>query len=272
MARKITFTRAQLIVRLQNQLEQHAYPRLQMGLMVSLTGAVGWLFSYVLLHAGLFSMAWRYPLALGAAYAFFLFLLWLWMRTKVDDYFDLPDIDDLPIPIGSGSSGGGSPSFSSGGGGNFDGGGASGSFDDASRVPLAMLSSADSGGDSGSGSASSSSSGSGLGDIGDLGDADELVIPLIVVALAIGLAVASLYVVYMAPALFAELLVDSAFSVALYRKLRRAPAESWLSTALRRTALPFALTAVFLAVVGFALASYAPGAHTIGQAINYTAH
>lgn len=121
---------------------------------------------------------------------------------------------------------------------------------------------------SGGSSSSSSSSGLDLGDIGDIGDADELAIPLLVIALVIGLACASFYVVYMAPALFAELLVDSAFSYALYNRLRGEQGDHWLTAALRRTALPFALTAVFLCAVGYGLAVVAPGAHAIGEVLH----
>lgn len=260
--RRIQFTRSQAILRLQHRLEKDAYPRIQMGLIVTLTGGAGLLFSFVLLHAGMANMALRYPLALVAAYGVFLALLWLWMRTKVDDYFDLPD-DAVNLGFPSGSSGGldiSLPSFKSGGGGDFAGGGASGSFDDGDALPAPV-------GLFSSGGASSSSSSSGL-DLGDIGDADELAIPLIVIALVIGLACASFYVVYMAPALFAELLVDSAFSAALYRKMRVVQGEYWLTAALRRTALPFALTAVFLGAVGYGLAAVAPGAHSIGEVLH----
>jgi hypothetical protein len=264
--RRIQFTRSQAILRLQHRLEKDAYPRIQMGLIVTLTGGAGLLFSFLLLHAGMANMALRYPLALVAAYGVFLGLLWLWLRTKVDDYFDLPD-DAVNLGFPSGPSGGSSggldislPSFKSGGGGNFGGGGASASFDDGDALPAPI-------GLFSSGGSSSSSSSSGL-DLGDIGDADELAIPLIVIALVIGLACASFYVVYMAPALFAELLVDSAFSAALYRKMRGVQGEYWLTAALRRTALPFALTAVFLCAVGYGLAAVAPGAHSIGEVLH----
>jgi hypothetical protein len=46
----------------------------------------------LLLLAGVDSMALRYPLALAGAYTFFLCLLWLWVSTKADDYFDLPTL------------------------------------------------------------------------------------------------------------------------------------------------------------------------------------
>jgi len=252
MARTVRLTRSLAIVRLKRQLERESYPRLQMGFIVALTGAAGWLWSFVLLHAGVDGMALRYPLALVGAYGCFLFLLWLWLRTKADDYTDVPDlsnvVDAFPsrcdVPM---------PSIHTGGGGDFAGGGASASFDSGSvevSTELGILSSV---GDA---------AGSGL-------DADELAIPLIAVALAVGLALASLYVVYVAPTLFAELLFDSALSYTLYRRLRNADSSHWLGTAFRKTVLPFALTAVFLAIVGAALAAFAPGSHTLGQALHH---
>ena len=95
-----------------------------------------------------------------------------------------------------------------------------------------------------------------------------MAIPLLAIGLAIGLAFASLYVVYLAPALFAELLFDGVLSYTLYRRLRNTDSSHWLSTAFRRTVLPFALTAVFVALVGAGLAAYAPGAQTLGQALH----
>jgi hypothetical protein len=40
--------------------------------------------------------------------------------------------------------------------------------------------------------------------------------------------------------------------------------------AVRSTALPFVLTGVFVSITGFAMATYAPGAHSIGQVIQHT--
>ncbi|APW44896.1 hypothetical protein RS694_14840 [Rhodoferax saidenbachensis] len=222
-----------------------------MGLIVALTGAAGWLCSFLLLHAGFGSMVVRYPLALCGAYVFFLFLLWLWLRTRAEDYVDLPD-PVQGVDLFSGSPGAPAPSISSGGGGDFAGGGASGSFDDVGVGPISEPGVLSSIGDA---------AGSGL-------DADELAIPIIAVVLAIGLALASLYVVYLAPALFAELLFDGVLSYTLYRRLRHADSDHWLGTAFRRTVVPFALTAVFLMAVGAAMSVYAPGAHSMGEALH----
>ncbi|WP_428420579.1 hypothetical protein [Methylibium sp.] len=254
--RSAHLTRSLVVLRLQRQLEAGSWPRLQMSLIVALTGAAGLLCSFLLLHAGVDRMALRYPLALAGAYGVFLCLLWLWLRTKASDYGDVPDptgflpsgggLGDAPLPLHSG------------GGGDFGGGGASGSFDGPAGAWADV--------------APAPSTSVDLPSIGDAAgsafDADELAIPLVAIALAVGLALASLYVVYVAPALFAELLLDGALSYTLYRRLRAGDdSRHWFTTALRRTALPFALTAVFLAVAGAALSTYAPRARSIGEAL-----
>jgi hypothetical protein len=99
-------------------------------------------------------------------------------------------------------------------------------------------------------------------------DADELAIPLLAVFLAVGLALASFYVIYIAPALLAEVLVDGALSYALYRYIRGDDPAHWLATAVRRTILPFLATAVFLAIVGATMSAYAPGARSIGEVVH----
>jgi len=248
MPRPLHFTRSHAILRIKRRLEQDAFPRIQMSLIVGLTGAAGLLFSFLMLEAGVTSMALRYPLALLAAYGFFLLLLWLWLRTKAEDYVDIPDLSGL-VPSGSSDC---APAFD-GDGGNFGGGGASGSFDGpASFVPV-------------------ESDSSPLTEAaGALDGADELAIPIIAIAFALGLALASLYVVYAAPMLFAELLVDGALSYALYRRIKAADSPHWLESAVRRTALPFVLTGVFVSITGAAMAAYAPGAHSIGQVMQQT--
>lgn len=248
MPRPLHFTRSHAILRIKRRLERDAFPRIQMSLIVGLTGAAGLLFSFLMLEVGVTSMALRYPLALLMAYGVFLLLLWLWLRTKAEDYVDIPDLSSL-IPSGSGDS----VSVFQGGGGNFGGGGASGSFDGpASFAPLES--------DSASPLEEATSA---------VGDADELAIPLIAVAFALGLALASLYVVYAAPMLFAELLVDGALSYALYHKIKGTDSH-WLGSAVRRTALPFLLTGGIVSITGAAMAAYAPGAHSIGQVIQHT--
>ena len=217
-------------------------------LIVAITGGAGWVASALLLHRGMLGMATRYPLALGVAYLVFLGLLWLWLRTSASDY-DAPDLSDAAdvadmldtaLPR-TGLRGGAQQPVAL--------------HDQPTELPSL-----------GDGAKS-------VGDaLGSVGDADEFAIPLLAIVLAAGLALASLYVVYMAPALLAELLLDGVLSYSLYRHLRRGDSAHWLSTAVRRTLLPFALTAVFVALVGAGLSAYAPGAHTLGQALQAANH
>lgn len=244
------------IRRVQGDLERDGFPRLQMFLLVTLTGASGFVASYLFLHAGLVEMWLRYLAAFGVAYLMFLFLLWLWLRTRAEDYADIPDISGT-----SSSSSGGSGSGYSGKGGGFDGGGASGFFDSPSNGISAIGDSAGSIGDAGDS----------VGDVlGSVAEAEEFAIPLIVLVLIGALLFSSLFMIYSAPALFSELLVDGVLSASLYRRLRGLETRHWLETALRRTALPFAAAAVIVSASGWGMAQYVPGAHSIGDVISHS--
>jgi hypothetical protein len=243
--------RALAVRRVKDRLMHESFPRMQMALIVALTGGFGLLASFTMLQLGMDSMAVRYPLALLFAYLFFLFLIWLWLRTNAEDYLDVPDISGISPPPRASEY---LPEFRSHGGGDFGGGGASGSFDDAGNtIDAAISSPLSSVGDS----------------IGSAVEAEELAIPLVAIALAFGIALASLYVVYIAPALFAEVLVDGALSYVLFRHLRDQDPRHWLSSTVRHTAVPFAVTAIFLVAVGAAMAAYAPEAKSVGQVIDY---
>ena len=242
------FVRSQAITRAQRRLEDDSYPRLHMTLIAAVTGAFGLLSSFLLLHQGVESMSLRYPLALACAYAMFLFLIWLWLRTNAEDYIELPDLSGSSPSAGGGQA---TMPIQSGGGGDFGGGGATGSFDSTTTI-----------------ASETSSTAANVGEaIGSVAEADELAIPLVAVVLAVGLAFASLYVIYIAPVLLTEVLVDGALSYALYRYVRGDDPEHWLATAVRRSVIPFIATGVFLVAVGAAMSAYAPGAHSVGDVI-----
>lgn len=220
-----------------------------MFLLVTLTGGAGFVASYSFLHAGLVEMWLRYLASFGVAYLMFLLLLWLWLRTRAADYADIPDISGSPS---SGS--GGSGACYSGKGGVFDGGGASGSFDAPSDGMSVM-----------------DDSGGSIGDaLGTVAEAEEFAIPLAIFVLIGAMVFSSLFMVYSAPALFAELLVDGVLSASLYRRLRGLETRHWLETVLRRTALPFAATAIIVSASGWAMTLYVPGAHSIGDVISHS--
>ncbi|HEX8605699.1 MAG TPA: hypothetical protein VF774_23860, partial [Pseudoduganella sp.] len=161
------------------RLLRDGFPRIQMFILVSLTGLAGFGASAALLGAGVDAMALRYAMAMGAAYIVFLLLLWLWLRTSAADYLDC-------LPTGESGGHAHGPGGFGGNGGNFDGGGASAN-------------------------AGFGSDGSGIGAIGEkpleaIAQAEEGALPLAVVLLALGIVLSSLFVVWSAPVLFAEIL------------------------------------------------------------------
>lgn len=240
---KHPINRRQVIHRIRSNLERNSYPRLQMLLLVNLTGVAGFSASYLLLRAGVLEMWLRYLASIGIAYVVFLMLLWLWLRTRNDDYAEVPDI---PLSMGS------DHTSYSGQGGEFGGGGASGSFD---------------------GPALESSLPNESGPLGDAvasaAEAEEFAIPLFAIILVAVLLMSSLLIVLSAPTLFAELLVDGVLSASLYRRLRGLQTRHWLETAFRRTAWSFFLTATLVSASGWGMEKYAPGSHSIGEVLTY---
>lgn len=240
-------SRKRLLERIRMLLERRGYPRLQMMLLVALTGGAGFLCSFALLSSGVHAMWLRYAISVSAAYLGFLLLLWLWLRTGAEDYADLnADLLEL-IPEGGRED---EPAYE-GGGGEFGGGAASGRFDDL------LVESPASGASDGVSSAADAA-----------GSVDDLAaIPLLVLVFVLGLLVASISVVYSAPLLFAELLLDGVLAATLYRRLKKLERRHWLQTAVRRTWLPFLVTAVVLALAGWGMSIYAPDALSIGDVI-----
>ena len=86
---------------------------------------------------------------------------------------------------------------------------------------------------------------------------------LIVAVAALG---AALWVLWIAPGLLAEVLVDGLVMAALYRRLRRPQPTYWLTGAVRRTCIPALIVAVLLAGAGALLHQAVPGARSIGAA------
>lgn len=236
-------TRAMAIQLMRTRLLHEGFPRLQMFILVSLTGLAGFAASAAMLAAGVDTMALRYTLAMGVAYLAFLLLLWLWLRTSAADYLDV-----MPY---AGSDGDASAKDTgddfTGGGGSFDGGGASANVDFGAQDsaidaiadnPLEVVS-----------------------------EADETTIPLVVILLAVGIALSSLFVIWSAPILFAEILVDALLAAGLYRRLRVLEPQHWMLAALRRTIIPFVLTTLTVAAAGWGMQAYAPEARSLGEVL-----
>lgn len=91
------FNREAEIARLRERLERFGFPRLRMLLIVLLTGACGFIASFLLLRTGIASMPLRYALAMAIAYAAFLLLLRAWMERPDSTTPDFPDVPDPSV-------------------------------------------------------------------------------------------------------------------------------------------------------------------------------
>ena len=239
--------------------------------MIALAAGVGFLASYGMLKAGLTTMALRYPLALAAGYVALLGLLSVWLRRYQlrhdegvrrrqrggDDAWSGIDVVDIPFVL---PDAGGDAPEGFGGGGGFSGGGAGGRIAgvaEGSRAPIGVPSQLRS-------PATGGSKGPSFGlDLGALDEGAWVLIPAaIAAAVALG---AAIYVVYIAPVLFAELLLDAALAAGLYRRLKGVQGQHWLRSAVRRTAGPALVAAALLAVSGGLMQRVYPGASSIGR-------
>jgi len=230
---------------IRERLLRESMPRLQMSLILLFTGLSGFLVSFSLLRLHVFQMWVRYPIAILIAYGVFLLLLrvWLWVHgrpLKVD--LDPSGLDVIPPDLGSGES------VHPGGGGDFGGAGSGGSWGESVTSP--------------SEASSKTTPLDILGFDGDLGEGCLIVVALIAL---IGGLVASLYIVYIAPALLAEILIDGVLLVGLYRRVKQIEQRHWLQTAVRRTLLPALLCAMCFALAGYAMQKAVPEAHSIGD-------
>jgi hypothetical protein len=224
------FERRSRIERARAALERDSYPRLQMFLLVALTGCAGFLASWSLRRAGLDTMWLRYLLAIGCAYLIFLGLLAAWLRTSARDYEDAPE-DAL------------------------DGADALSDMGDGASVAGEGAAAA--------GEASASAAGEAAGAL----EALPLLALIALGALLLSALFLVVSVVSAAPLLFAELLIDGALSASLYRRLRGVDRKHWLESAVRRTCKPFLLVAVLLVFAGALMAWTMPAAHSVGEFI-----
>lgn len=235
--------RAELVRRARAQLDLHGYSRIELVLIVALSGVAGFVVSFGMLGGGVDSMPARYASAGVAAYLAFLFLIWLWILWKTRAAGDagsldlLEGVDLAPRSFGDGPA----PNLFEGG--RSGGGGTSASWGDAGR-------------------AGSGNEGSSWFDW----DADIGWVLVALAALLVGLLTIG-YVVYLAPVLFAEVLVDGVIVATVSRRVAGLERRDWTATVLRRTWLPALVMIGSLAAGGWALQKIAPDARSIGPAV-----
>lgn len=257
-----TDRRAHRISRLATRFERTHAVRLTMLLVVAIGATVGFLTSAFLLWVGVWYMPVRYAVACALGYAAFVALMnrWLGVHAERESRSDIVgnavDSVDLTGPIlrmpgGSGGSGGGGVP-----GGVFDGGrsggaGASAAFGSPTAPPQIIVAPAS--------HSSSSSSSSWMPDLDE--DGLKLLPVFAVIAIIVGL-FAAVGVIWSAPHLLAEILVDGAIAGGAYQRLKQ---TGWTGGIISRTWKP--MLAIFLAFVllGFAGHYFKPGADSIGD-------
>jgi len=243
-------------------LQRRVSPRRHMLVLATLTGACGFLSSFLLLQAGLHSMAVRYPIAVGLAYVVFLGLVALWLRryrlhahVRSEGKGAQVDLDVLNVPLDQlWSAAPDAEPSGFGGGGGFSGGGGGTSWGEGPTTFSSV----------GHASMPDGASSLGHGDAGGL-DLDEGTIWLVPAAIVGAIVLGGvIYVIYLAPFLFAELLLDAGLAAGLYKRLMREERRSWLVTAVRNTMIPACLVAGALALAGAVMQSIYPDATSIG--------
>ena len=261
---------ARRVERVRRLLVRRGRPRVEMSLILAATGAAGFLASFVMLRLGLSAMWLRYALAVALAYLVFLLLLRVWIflhgrETLGDPPDDLLNL--VPHDVGTAKSAAGAAADTFGGGGDFGGAGAGGSWTEGVGSGLRQAAaSSDAGGAAAGGGGGS---GGGLLDSLDVGVDDEgCAFFLLALALVVAGTLAALYVVYAAPLLLAEILVEGVLLSGLYRGMKRARrgGGDWLGAAVRRTWLPVLLTLLTFSAAGYFLQRAAPRARSLGEA------
>jgi len=237
--------RADLIAR--RWLRWHAF------LLATLCFGAAWATSAAFMRMGLETLALRWPLAFGVAYAAFIGLLWVWCRWLLsrDEADGDPGLDATPLDVGSGGNAG--PAFRSGGGGDFGGGGATGSFDEGAAIQSA-----------------GEAAGTALEAAASADEGIVIAVPLAIVvgmaaliASALGVAVFGLFGIEVLLGVAVEIAIASAGGALAYRARR----EGWLAHALSRTFRPMVALLLIAVVLGAAIDHWVPQANSLPQAL-----
>jgi hypothetical protein len=239
---KKTLSRSSQIKKARININKNSYPRLEMLLLVLITGFAGFLTSYGLLGKGVNTVWLRYLISMGVAYIVFLGLLGVWLSFKTTKTsVNMESVDDLADAyMISGNS--------------------------SSKV----VSSQDV--DFHSDVGDFSSEGEVIGEaFGAAAQAEEAAIPLMLI-LALIIALFSIFIVTFslvasAPILFSELLVDGMLSASLYHRLRGIDSKHWLESAIKRTVLPFLLATLTFVAIGLSIGYFMPQAHSLGDVL-----
>ncbi len=226
--------RERAIQRLAAYIERRGQSRFLMLIFTAGATLSGVLASMCLHAAGMDSMAIRFPLSVGIAYLMFLLELSFFVshhRATRKNFVD----DSFPLFTSDLS---GFPQSIQIGGG---------------RSPATL---------------SEKPSGGGF-DIGGI-NGDGIIVILLIIAAIVTTIAANLFMIYQAPVLLAEVLVDGVLFFDIARRMNRMSTQHWVSGAMRRTFFPILIVAVCFSVIGIGLQSISPKATTMAEAFRVT--
>lgn len=254
--------------------------------MTLILGAVcfsGAITSKLLLMLGVRLMPIRYLLAVCIAYAIFFLMMRLWLyyigisprarntisqsnnrrSSSSSSIGDGITGDGITFDLSPSDSGSGGSSWSGFGGGSSGGGGASDSWGETSEVAWLSPSSPSPASGSNSyqwGSATSGKSGSSFDfDLGDDGCL-AIVVLFLLIALVLGIFGAGAYLIYQAPAIFAETAFQAALASGLIKASKGMDAADWKGSVFKATWLPFVIVVVLALAFSIAAHRYCPKA------------
>jgi hypothetical protein len=263
---------------LKRRLSAESYPRLTVLASLIASGAGAGLFSVLTLRAGFTSMPARYACASMVGYAAFLGCIRLWIAwerrllgtpspsarasaaasSRIDAGDLIPDLD-LSSSGGRVASEARVPALFAGG----RSGGAGGGAQWAAVMPPPA----------GETSPVVRTGGSSFGNLVDgVFDGDAVLWLIVAAVAAFGGVLALGWIVYVAPAMLAEVALDAALVSTAYRQIRRQDLESWTTAVVRRTWVAATVLVTMTIAMGWALEKAAPGAHSMGAAIQTAVH
>jgi hypothetical protein len=99
-------------------------------------------------------------------------------------------------------------------------------------------------------------------------DVDEGVIGFVFAVVMLGLLIAGLYVIYLAPAILTEVAFEAALAAALVRRARRIDRPGWVGKVWRVTLWPFVIVLVSATLLGFLAQQTCPEATRMREVVH----
>ena len=93
---------------------------------------------------------------------------------------------------------------------------------------------------------------------------------MLIIAAIVSTLLASLFVIYQAPVMLAEVLIDGVLFFGIARRVKRMSNQHWFSGVMHRTLGPILILAVCYSAIGIALQTISPKATTMAQAFRAT--